>query len=120
MVLLMLLLRVVLTAVRAPVMIVRFWLPGEEQTGRRHTAGTQHERSALADRRRHVAGGHDDTDREAEKNQPDQFASRRRVDVGDHSFAKTVRVPAIIQTARKTASITVARAMKEKANCLSV
>ena len=108
MVLLMMLVRVVLTAVRGPMMVARFWLSGEEQTGRRHTSGTQDEGTTLADRRRHVAGGHDDTYREAEKNQPDQFASRGRIDVGEHGFANTVRVAVIIQITRATSSVVLA------------
>lgn len=77
---LMLLVMIVLTTVLVRVIAVPLQLRAEKETGRGQTSGTQDEGTSFANRRRHVAGGHDDTDREAEKNQPSQFASHTRVD----------------------------------------
>jgi len=45
-------------------------LCGENETGPRHAAGTEDEGTALADRRRHEACGHDDAYREADEISP--------------------------------------------------
>jgi hypothetical protein len=50
-------------------------LRGEDETGTGKPPGAEDERSALADRCRHVPGRHDDTQGKAEQYQPDQPVS---------------------------------------------
>lgn len=80
-------------AMKIAVMTARMAQRRQDRGSARQAAGAENEGTALADRCRHVPGGHDDAHCQAKENQPDQLASHRMVHVVGHGFAAIVPSP---------------------------